>query len=196
MLNLRLCLTRFSSSLLFFMAACLAVFAMPAGVLADDYVVTTTSDSGAGSFRQALASAGDGDRIVVAPGVSGTITLESVLPTLNSIEFVNAQGLSLYMPNGDGSTHPLVVGSGETISGLLPGNITTRGAAELSAVYGQGALTFADEMSATLSATASNGYVLGVVAMSDITFEKDLSGSILAQSSSSVHGLYTGGLLL
>jgi uncharacterized protein with beta-barrel porin domain len=195
MLHLRFCLTRLSSSLLSFMAACLIALAMPAGVLAADYVVTTTNDSGAGSLREALASAGDGDRIVVAPGVSGTITLESVLPTLNSIEFVNAQGLSLYMPNGDGTTHPLVVGSRKTISGLLPGSITTRGIDQPSAIYGKGALTFADEMSAALSATSSDDATPTVIAMGDITFEKDVSGSIFAQSDASTYGLYTGGVL-
>ena len=192
---LRFCLTRFFSRLFLFMVLCLVTLVPASNVLAADFEVTNLNDSGAGSLRQALASAGDGDRIVVSPSLSGTITLSSAMSPLNSIEFVNAQGLNLYMPNGDGSTHPLIVGSAKTISGFLPGNIATRGIVQPSAIYGMGALTFAEEMSGTISATSSSASTPAIIARGDITFEKDISGSVLAQSSNGTHGIFTGGLL-
>jgi hypothetical protein len=53
----------------------LLFFAMVIGLRADTITVTNTNDSGAGSLRQALADANDGDTITFA--VSGTIGLTS-----------------------------------------------------------------------------------------------------------------------
>jgi hypothetical protein len=49
-------------------------------VLASTLVVTSTSDSGPGTLRQAIAEAGSGDTITFAPALSSqTITLSSTL---------------------------------------------------------------------------------------------------------------------
>src|ERR1700723_71864 len=54
--------------------------------LLSTYTVTTTSDSGTGSLRQAITSANTagGTNTVDLTGVSGTIALASVLPSLSS----------------------------------------------------------------------------------------------------------------
>ena len=60
-------------------------------VLADTLTVTNTNDSGAGSLRQAIANAVDGDTITFAPSLAGqTITLASSLPIIDKVLTVDA----------------------------------------------------------------------------------------------------------
>ncbi|MEJ0103711.1 MAG: T9SS type A sorting domain-containing protein [Bacteroidota bacterium] len=57
-------------------------------VFANTFIVSTTSDAGAGSLRQAITSAlaaGTGPHIIDATGVSGTISLQSALPIITNV---------------------------------------------------------------------------------------------------------------
>ena len=68
---------------------------------ADTYTVTTLADSGAGSLREAIITANAhaaANTIVFAKGVTGTIALQSALPTLTgslSIEGPGAGALTV-----------------------------------------------------------------------------------------------------
>ncbi|MCW3096780.1 MAG: multicopper oxidase, type 2 [Chthonomonadaceae bacterium] len=76
----------------------LLVLASDRGAKADTYVVTTLSDSGVGSLRQAILNANahsGADMIVIAPGVTGTISLMTALPVLSDDVEIDGPGANL-----------------------------------------------------------------------------------------------------
>src|SRR5581483_2919382 len=64
---------------------CLFIFT---AVFSNTFTVTNTNDAGAGSFRQALLdalAAGTGPHVIDATGVTGTISLQTALPTITNV---------------------------------------------------------------------------------------------------------------
>jgi hypothetical protein len=81
--------------------------------------VTNTNDSGAGSLRQALAIANDGDTID-ATGVSGVITLTTGELLVEKNVTITGGGADVLAIDGNATSRIFHIGSGETvtISGL------------------------------------------------------------------------------
>ena len=104
-------------------AACLALLcATPASLRAATIKVTNTADSGPGSLRAALASAGNGDTID-ATGVSGTITLTSgQLSVPNSVTVLGPGSDRLTISGNNASRVFDVTGTNLTIRGLTIAN--------------------------------------------------------------------------
>ena len=89
---------------------------------AASFAVTNTADSGAGSLRQAIFEANDtpeGDEISLA-GLAGTITLQSVLPTILGEVKISGPGAAALKISGDNRSQILLIdGAGKlTLSGL------------------------------------------------------------------------------
>jgi predicted outer membrane repeat protein len=93
------------------------VLAPTGHVAAANWTVTNTNDSGPGSLREAIGSAGDGDSIVFS-GVSGTITLGSTLNINSSINIIGP-GSSFLSISGADAVRVFYMGTGTVyISGL------------------------------------------------------------------------------
>ena len=86
---------------------------------ADTFTVTNTSNSGAGSLREAInkanASAGS-DEIVFADGVGGTITLSSTLPTITDPAGLTIDGGGDVTVSGNDVVRVFRVGRGAKLS--------------------------------------------------------------------------------
>ena len=82
--------------------------------------VINTNDSGAGSLRQALADANDGDTINFDAAVTGTITLTSGELLVNDSITINGPGANILAVNGNAASRVFHISSGKTviISGL------------------------------------------------------------------------------
>ena len=107
--------------------------------------VTTTSDLGSGSLRDAIRRAQDGDTIVFAPGVMGTITLDAVLEIRSSLT-IAGPGASQLAISGDGAFRVFDLNEGHSVS--ISGLTITRGqSVEGSALRNHGsALRLADDV--------------------------------------------------
>jgi hypothetical protein len=82
--------------------------------------VMNTNDSGAGSLRQALADANDGDTINFDVAVTGTITLTSGQLLVNDNVTVSGPGANVLAVSGNAASRVFVINPGKTvaISGL------------------------------------------------------------------------------
>src|SRR5438046_8185987 len=77
-------------------ATCLSALCLIAlSTQATTISVTNTNDSGAGSLRQALADANDGDTIDFQAGISGTITLTSGQLVVNANIMIDGPGADM-----------------------------------------------------------------------------------------------------
>ncbi len=114
-----------------------AALAMSAGVLgasapsagaATTLTVTDPGNAGAGTLRDALANASDGDTIVFAPGVT-SITITAKLLIDDSVTIDGASAVTIHGPAAEGIFYLNVPGTGDvTISGLtLTGGHATAG---------------------------------------------------------------------
>jgi hypothetical protein len=78
--------------------------------------VTNTNDSGAGSLRQAIASAASGDTITFAPSVTGPIILTSgELPIATSLEIDGPSG-GRQAIDGNKSSRVFEISAGATVT--------------------------------------------------------------------------------
>jgi hypothetical protein len=98
---------------------------MPAG--ANIITVTNTNDSGAGSLRQALADATDGDTINFS--VSGTIRLTSDQLSVNANIVIDGPGADMLAVNGRDRRRVFYIGLGKTVT--ISGLTITQGKAGL-----------------------------------------------------------------
>lgn len=105
----------------------------PGMTRAATFTVTNTNESGAGALRQAVTDAADGDTIEFAAGLTGTITLASDLPTLNSVTFVNGENILVTRSDGASRASVLKVADGKTAAGALPGSMTASATLRLGA---------------------------------------------------------------
>jgi hypothetical protein len=87
--------------------------------------VTNTNDSGAGSLRQALASANDGDTID-ATGVSGVITLTSGELLVGKSVTINGAGANVLAVDGNATSSVFQIGSGSTAPNVAISGLTIR----------------------------------------------------------------------
>lgn len=123
------------------------------------HLVSTLTDSGSGSLREAAASAIAGDQITFAQGLAGTIALASDLPELNAVALVNAAGITLSRTGADTLARGLAVKADTALGGALPGVIIS-------------------------ASTAEGAYVKGVSCLGDLTLG-DLAGSVSATATGS-----------
>jgi peptidyl-prolyl cis-trans isomerase SurA len=98
-----------------FRVIALVLLVAPA-VRAETHVVRNTDDSGGGSLREALKDASDGDGIVFASDVHGTITLDDALDVDTDVGIKGPGAADLTLERGDGTVAE-VTGT-VTISGL------------------------------------------------------------------------------
>jgi uncharacterized repeat protein (TIGR01451 family) len=92
----------------------LAACATAAG--AATITVQNLDDSGAGSLRQALVDAGDGDTIDFAPGLTGTINLDGVLDVPDENLTITGPGAAALTVSGQDSHPVFAVNAGGTVN--------------------------------------------------------------------------------
>src|SRR3954469_10821519 len=104
-------------------AACL-ILALTAAPRAATVTVSNLDDAGAGSLRDAIATAASGDTIVFQAGLSGTITLASSLSVTVPLTIQGA-GASISI-SGDNTVRIMTVSADLTISnlGFTAGNMS------------------------------------------------------------------------
>ena len=113
---------------------------------ATTFTVLNLNDSGAGSLRQAILSAANGDNIVFNDGLSGTIALTSgVLTITNSIRILGP-GPQVLSVSGNGSSGvfsiPLILGAHPVFNVALSGLTITNGQATSAQQYGGGIFNY------------------------------------------------------
>ncbi len=123
-----------------------------AGVCPSSITVTSTSDSGLGSLRDAISTICPGGTINIT--ATGTITLQSALPTISQDLTINGPGASSLMIDGAGSYQVFNIASGTvSISGLTISN----GSAEVGGgIYNSGSLTLTN---CTISGNSVSAYI-------------------------------------
>ncbi|WP_022665369.1 autotransporter domain-containing protein [Desulfospira joergensenii] len=204
-------------------AVVIAVLAVgPDMARAATYTVTNLNDSGPGSLREAITNASDGDTIEFDSGLSGTITLASDLPDLNSVTLSGGEDVTL-VRTGASDISTLLWGWNKTLSGELAGTVsassggkivhglysyspltvgTLSGSVTASAgtrdAYGlrshNGDLTV-NTLSGSVSASAGNQYAYGLFGYKTLTVNT-LSGKVsaTADSGNGAFGLYAAGV--
>lgn len=128
------------------------ILALPVGVAgAATITVTNTNEAGAGSLREAIASAASGDTINFAAGVTGAIVLTSGELVIYKDLTISGPGASKLAVDGNANSRIFVVSSGKTVNvsgltvhngkaagGYVGGGIDNRGTLALSKVIVSG----------------------------------------------------------
>ena len=153
----------------------LSIVCAPAG--AATLTVINTLDGGAGSLRAALASAGSGDTIVFAPGVTGSIALLSTLSITQPVT-IQGPGVANLTLDGQASVQVMAISSGGnlTLSGATIANGKTAGFGAGINIAGGGALTVSN--CAFVGNEAANGGGIanqngGALSVDACTFENN-----------------------
>lgn len=150
---------------------------LPASII----VVTNTNDSGAGSLRDALAVANDGDTID-ATGVSGTILLISGQLNVDKDVTISGPGANHLAVDGNGQSRVFFINAGKTvtISGLTitNGNVPNDWGGGISNVHG--------------TLTVSNCIISGNSRGGILNDEATLTVSNCTISGSSGGGIFSG----
>jgi len=106
--------------ILFLFTLLCAAVASPQTIQAAPITVINTNDSGAGSLRQALADANDGDTISFDASVTGSITLSSGELLVNHSITISGPGANILSVDANQTSRVFHIASGKTvtISGL------------------------------------------------------------------------------
>jgi len=125
------------------------------------FVVTNTADSGAGSLRQAILDANarvDPDIITFASDVTGTITLESALPTIDKHLTIIGPGAGALAISGNNlyRVFEIAAGTTVTIDGLT---ISNGRASDGGGIRNSGTLTIT---SSTINGNTATNYGGGI----------------------------------
>lgn len=138
----------------------IAAFCAPA--IGAILTVTNTYDSGAGSLRDAIGSAGAGDTVVFAAGVSGQVALLTPLSIGQSLSIEGPGAASLTL-DGRNSVRVIDVTAGDvTLSGITIANGSTTGTGAGVQVANGASLTVADS-TFTGNAAANGGAIANLV---------------------------------
>jgi len=111
--------------------------------------VMNTSDSGAGSLRQVLADANDGDTIDFDAAVTGTITLSSGELLVNDSITISGPGANILAVDGNAASRVFHIASGKTVT--LSGLTITDGTA------GSGGGIYNDNATLTINNSTLSG---------------------------------------
>jgi hypothetical protein len=152
-------------------------------------VVTNLSDSGPGSLPSAIISAAPGDTIQFAPGLMGSILLQSALPTITAN--LTIDGGSKITINGNNSVADFVIGNGAavTLNGVtITGGHTSN---DGGGIYNGGMLTVVNSTIAGNAASNDGGgiYNGGVLTVVNVNFVGNTA------SNGDGGGIYNGGVL-
>lgn len=159
---------------------------LPTATFAANYDVNNLHDLGAGSLRQAIEDAGDGDTITAT--VSGTINITTVLPDLNSVTFVNGENITISGSVGDAWDGTLEIDPSKTVSGTLPNISITTSHNEGAGLIGRGVLTLASPLAGTLTVTGSDS-ASGIIGWDDMNLD-DITGTLDIEHTTSSGGAY------
>ncbi|MDQ3317776.1 MAG: hypothetical protein M3522_10655, partial [Actinomycetota bacterium] len=147
------------------LAMLLVAMALAASVRADTFTVTTLSDSGTGSLRQAIADAAPGDTIDFS--VNGTITLTSEELLIDKNLTIAGPGARRLSVSGNNQRRVFKVASGATaeISGL-----TVTGGLAVGSNGASGLLGFPNGQSGFSGSDAGGGGILndGTLTLRDV----------------------------
>ena len=159
------------------------------------FTVTTTSDSGPGSLRQAIIDANaTGGGIIINFNTTGSITLASPLPAISTNMAIAGPGTNLLSVSGNNLVRVLKLNIGTTniISGLTIANGRATGYANGAAIANAGSLTISN--CALINNTNFGGwggaiYNSGALSILDST----ISGNTVYGESGGNGGSYTSG---
>lgn len=131
------------------------------GAKAATFTVTTTSDAGAGSLRQAILDAeGSSGADTINVAVTGTVNLASSLPTITQSLTINGGSQSNFVVSGQGilNLRPFTVNAGGAVAVNINNLTVTNGNASLSGggIYVRGGATLT-----LTSVTVTNNQILG-----------------------------------
>lgn len=174
--------------------------------------VTNTQDSGSGSLRQTISDAGQGDTIIFAPGVTGTIALASTLTLTKDVTIQGpgadtlaidggCAGCEAGQSNPTGGVRVLAVNIGitATVRGLTLRHGLTMPASESFSGWGGGilnrsTLTVADSTISGNSADIGGGIAnLGTLTLSNTTIR--VNNAAMVGPNGWGGGIYNTGLL-
>ena len=140
--------------------------------------VTTLNDSGTGSLRAAITSAGAGDTIVFQSGLTGTITLASALPAINANLTIQGPGADSLTISGNNAVTVFTINSGTvSISGLT---IANGNSAFGGGIFNQATLMVTNSTFSGNSAGLYGGGIYnvnGTVTVVNSTFSNNSAGS-------------------
>ena len=150
------------------------------------YSVTSLNDSGPGSLRATIASAGSGDTIAFAPSLSGTITLTSGAITFDKDLTIQGPGASTLTIDGNHNDSIFgIFGGAVSISGLTLANGAAPMLAGGAISDSSNGLLSLDHVVATGNTANNNSggggaggaiSVSGAVSISDSTFTANTAG--------------------
>src|SRR6266699_2234152 len=133
--------------ILFVITLLFAAMASVQNLHAATITVTSTADSGAGTLRDALASASDGDTIDFS--VTGTITLTSGQLVVNNSLTISGPGAANLAVNGNAASRIFYISSGKTVT--ISGLTITNGRKSGIGIESQGAGILNDHATLTVS---------------------------------------------
>jgi hypothetical protein len=153
----------------FFAVFALAGVLFPSSSHAATIMVNSTTDSGAGSLRDAIAAASSGDSINIS--ATGTITLTTGTLTISKDLAISGPGASDLAISGNNAAQVFVVNSGATvaISGLTIENGAASGGG--GGISNSGTLTVTDTIITGNTTDVFGGGILnfGTLALTDST---------------------------
>ncbi|BDQ38279.1 secreted serine protease [Pseudodesulfovibrio nedwellii] len=166
--------------------------AAPTAAWSANIAVTNLDDTGAGSLREALGAAVDGDTITFKTGLSGTLLFDSTMSVDKSVTFVNRENITFNQTSAADAVGFRNVAA-VTLTDFLSGTIWVDSTAKAYAMRAAGALTIEGGITGDIYSTGSiaNGLVLR-----DTTINGDVSGSITAKGMFVASALRANNLVL